>query len=630
MFAFFGSYNPHGRHSANVGDWLSTEAAEMTRHHSELSNLFLATLGEDGSVLGHAQTQGVQLLYLGAVCRPFPHGLQGSPLDDPQGTAQALLKAYQQQDLGFLDGVVGRYAVIVTDANRERVLLARDPYDGPRIFYRQQSDTLSFATRLVDMVRLLGSEAALDRSLEDFLLGFEFLPDDHTFISDVKVLEKGCLLCFQRGRIEITTVAKMHVDPALTEAASSAEEEEITDALYQAFTLSLQDELPSEGTIGVLQGGFDSMLISAMLVKMGRTVETFTFRYREDGYTQHRVEEFSTETGVRHNWVDIKPGVIKQGLRCFSDEFNQPVGQAHYLIASSQAARAIRERGIRHCLTGDGCDGLFLGYPTVYARARLIQRLSFLRGLISPALRFAGSSRWLEMCLGHPYRFVRNIGNVLSRPMPTRGHIAACTLDRTALHFLRKEQPPQKCDPETVLQKLAEGLEDAEPLRLAYLGKGRVGLNAAKLEGITQSSGIAFLSPYMHPRMAAVAGCIDDTFNRPGEGGDINGKYVFAKTVDKYGMLASRFVHQAKMSPVTSPVDLWYWSELQTEMLDRFKQLPFATDDAYLTSLVAPKGSEKWFRKHIGISRHVTQAAGLLATYASFASQLQHGQVEDE
>jgi asparagine synthetase B (glutamine-hydrolysing) len=456
------------------------------------------------------------------------------------------------------------------------------------------------------------------------LLGYEFLPDDLTLYAGVRTLPKGTLVTWCSGTRSERSIQGFQTDQALLYAAGSGTESQVVDALYRAFAESLQDQCQTTGKIGVLLGGFDSMLIASVLVRMGREVETFTFRYQEEGYTQQLVDEFQQHVGIRHNWVDITPALLNEGLERFPLHFNQPVGQAHYLIATAEAARVMAKRGVAHCITGDGCDGLFLGYPTVHARARFVQATTSVRGVLAPILIGLGSSKWLEQRLGHPYRFFRNLGRTLSRPMPARGHIAACTLDQTSLRFLRTAQPPQRADAEAILMRLSAGLESVQPLRLAYMGKGRVGLNANKLEGAMRTSGISFLSPYLHPRMAAIAARIPDDMNRPKERAKAadTGKYVFMAMVDKYDLLPSRFVHQRKMSPVTAPVDFWYWGELHEVVLTRLKGLPFSFDRDYTVSLMTPKAAEHWFRKRIGISRYVNQATSLLATYAAFTGPL--------
>ncbi len=595
--------------------------ANWVPHALPLPAAQLATLGERAAILGLATSQQVCLCVLGAIHEPFPVPLEGSPLDDPNVTAAALLARYLDSGDSFLDGVIGSYCVALFDARDDSLLLARDPAGASHLFVYEHAGEVLFATRLIDLIGLLGADCRLDRSFEDFFLGYEFLPDDRTLLAGVRELPKAQINRWRGGQRSERGILGFGPDPALLAAASTATEDCVIDALHQAFMESLVDQCQSQGPIGVLLGGFDSMLIAATLTAMGREVETFTFRYREDGYTQRMVDELQSLLDIRHNWVDITPGVLARGLECFGQRFNQPVGQAHYLIATAEAARVMGERGIAHCLTGDGCDGLFLGYPTVHARARFISALSSLRGVLAPAIIAAGSSGWLEQRIGHPYRFGRNIGRVLARPLPARGHIAACTLDKTSLKFLRQGAGPvQAEDAEATLQRLAAGLESVEPLRLAYLGKGRVGLNANKLEGAARSSGISFLSPYLHPRMAAVAARIPDQLNRP-RGRDKaadTGKYIFMRMVDKYRMLPAAFVHQPKMSPVTAPVDLWYWGELRDAVLKQFEGLPFAYDAEYAASLLTPKPAEHWFRNRIGISRYVTQAASLLATYAAF------------
>lgn len=626
MFGFLGATGPRIGQFDHAIEYVNRSFGDdVVRCNKVADSVAVAAPGDRGTLLGIAYSGGAMLAYVGAIWTPFPDPFEGSPLDDPDRTAAALLDRYFRNGDGFLDGIVGNFALCLVDGENDRLYLGRDAYGGPRVFYSESDDGVSFSTRLVDFSGPLAGRRSLDRSLEDFLLGFEFLPDDRTLAAGVKSVAKGVLLSWHNGERNERKIQPFDVEPGLLDLAASGDEEDVVSALHEAFVQSLKDQCPVEGKIGVLQGGFDSMLISSVLKGMGREVETFTFRYQEPGYTQEHVDEFQQLLKVRHNWVDIDAEVIRQGITNFAKHFNQPVGQPHYLIASAEAAKAMRQRGITHCLTGDGCDGLFLGYPTVFARARFIGRVSSIKWFLAPLIRLAGSSAWLEKRLGHPYRFFRNIGRVLERPMPARGHIAACTIDQTALNFLRTDHPSQEQQPEAILRDLASGLNGVEPLRLAYMGKGRVGLNAAKLEGISRLSGIPFSSPYLHPRMAAVAGCIPDRLNRPGDqeasgaGQDI-GKYMFTRMVDRYELLPELFVHQRKMSPVTSPVDLWMWGSLRAELLNQMKNLPFASvRDDYLRSLLMPKRAERWFRSKVGISRQVTQAAGLLATYADFA-----------
>lgn len=574
-----------------------------------------------GAVLGRAHDGDVGLCFLGSFHRPFP-SLASSPLDEPDETARALLRRYRASGLSFLDGLCGQFAVAIVHRDDEHVVLARAAKGCHGWFY-DASDGFRFATRLLDFQALQGDRFQLDRSYEDFLLGYEFLPAGKTIYRGVSMLGAGQILRWQGGRIERHTIAAPAPYADRFADVDFANEDQVIDALGRVFELAVDDQTPRATQVGVLLGGVDSALIAAQLKKRGKEVHTFSFRYADESFNQTHVEELAELYGIQHHWVPITEDVVRHGLSQYATRFSQAVSQPHYVIATAHVCRAARDAGILHCLTGDGCDGLFLGYPTVHFRAKVIEKLSRVAPLISKPLGLATRSRWLERQLGHPYRVARNVWRILQRPMPARGHIAACTLDPTALEFLRGPSPAQDKDPEEVLGDLAQGLENVGSVRLAYLGKSKVGLNMVKLDGSSSSSGVTLNSPYLHPAMAHVARQIPDELSRPGRDtkSKATGKYAFMQMVERGGLLPEAIVYQRKRSPVTAPVDDWYWASLRSFMLDRLHDLPFDVDQRYAQSLVEPKVSEKLFRENVGIGRYVTPAISMLATYASFTAE---------
>ncbi len=355
-------------------------------------------------------------------------------------------------------------------------------------------------------------------------------------------------------------------------------------------------------------------------MRLGKTVETFSFQYEDPDYNQAYTEHLADLLGTRHNWVPIHAEGLRRGLGDFADCFNQPVSQSHYLLNTAETCRAIRNRGFVYCLTGDGCDGLFLGYPTVHQRAKLISRLSGMSILLRP---FGAIARvaWLERKLGHPYRLFRNVLRILGRETPLRGHIASCILDEYSLGLLRSEAPPQQeSESETILRELAERVGEVSEVRLAYLGKAAPGLNRNKLEGNSALSGVVLNSPYMHPGMVALAQSLPDDLSRPDSGTEARatGKYALMKMAEKQAYLSPEIIHQKKMSPVTAPVDAWYVGTLREFMLTQLSGLPFSCDLDFAGSLLDKKAAEDLFKRTVGISRYTSNAISLLVTHAAF------------
>jgi asparagine synthetase B (glutamine-hydrolysing) len=578
-----------------------------------------------GAVIGAARGDRAHLAYLGHLALPLPGRVARSPLDAPDETAAYLLERYRELGESFLDGVAGHFVVALVDD--QRLILARDPSGQRRVFVRRDPGALAFSTTLSDFRGLLGANLAVDRSREDFLLGYEFLPDDRTLYEGVRVLPSGTILVWDDGRIDNRAIepprcwTDLPSEQRLAELPGETREEPVIELLGDAFMRAVQELVPSSDTVGVLLGGFDSALVVSALARLGKKVETFSFQYADARYNQSHVEELAALFGVQHNWVAITPEVMRDGLAHFAERFNQPISQPHYVIATARAVDAARQRGVRHLLSGDGCDGLFLGYPTVHQRAVLIEALSRVApGLLSRLAPLARSA-FLERRIGQPYRLARNVLTILERPMPARGHIAACTLDGFALEQLRHEPPPPQAeDVETTLARLARGLEGMSPLRLAYRGKSAVGLNRVKLEGSSAQTGVTIHSPFLHPGMARLARALPERMSRPDKKtrSESTGKYALMRMAETREMLPPEIIYQAKRSPVTAPVDRWYARELRSFMLEQLEHLPFEIDNRYARSLLSYKLPEEAFRKFVGISRYAFNAVSLLVTYASF------------
>ncbi len=579
----------------------------------------------DGRLVGVARLDDSFLLLLGALQRPLPDWGEGSPLDDPDATATFLLRRYRALGLSFLDDTVGAFVVALWDADAGRFVLANDPRGMRTAYWTNVADGVAFCTTLYPLGAVSERSGAIDRSLEDFLLGYEFLPWQHTVYEGVRSLAPGTLLSWRGGSLE-RTASRAPDDSGYTMAAQvgdQADEDEVGDALYDLFLQCVDDVMPSDARVAVLLGGFDSALVVAACRALGREVDTYTFRFPDGRHDQAHVEAVADLFGAAHHWVDIDPSVVREGIERYAHAFDQPSGMPHYLVQTAHVLRRMRVDGHVHALTGDGCDEIFLGYPSVYKRARLFERF---RSVPEAPVRLASwvlGRRSVEGVLGQPARFVRNFLRIALRPMPRRGHISNRVFDERSLSFLRSERVLQAVESETVLAALATGLEHLSPLRLAYHGKSMPGLNKVKLAGSSASSGLTVLSPFQHPHLVAFARSLPETMlrPRPGEVGSATGKRVLMRAVERRGVLPAEIIYQRKASPVAGMADDWYLGPLRPFMLERMEQLPFAYDRAYAASLLHGTWFESLFRRRISLGSYVLTAPAMLVTYAAFHRQ---------
>lgn len=464
-----------------------------------------------------------------------------------------------------------------------------------------------------------------DRTDEDFLLGFGFVPSPATVYEGVEQLAPAEVHRWGRGPApDVAAPASTGADSGGAEAAEAARAvggfDAAVEELHRRFVDTVEELAGADPDVAVLLGGLDSALVAATLGRLGKAVTTFTYGFGDPRYEQRDVEEITTELGVSQRWIHITPDVVMDGLVHFGEVFSQPGPQPHYQLHTLHAARTIRARGFDRVMTGDGCDAVFLGYPTVSRRARLMERLGTVpEGLWAP-LRGALGSRPVERRLGHVARMGRSTLDALALDPPARGHLPTRYLDDVALGRLRTEAPPpQRMTVARRRGELADGLEHLDPVRLAFHGNALTGQSRIKVDGTVLATGLRQATPFTHPRVRDYVAALPVEYLRPpGTSARSAGKALMVEMVRRHDLLPARVIDLPKQSPAESPIDRWYAGPLRTGLLELLGHLPFEWDSDYVEELLRPTWAENVYRRRVAISHNALQAVGLLASYASF------------
>lgn len=480
-----------------------------------------------------------------------------------------------------------------------------------RLFVHHTADGATWFSSSLDALRRVAPGLVLDRSHEDFLLGFGFVPEPRSMYSDVDVVKPGT-------RVSNGNVA--NVTPISHDANCDTTRDAIIDALHGTLVATIAEQAGGHRRHAVLLGGFDSALVAAVLVGLGHEVETYTFRFADSTYVQRNVDTLAGHLGVRHHWVDFDSTVIGSNLRGFAGTFTQPGSQPHYQIHTLHAARQIADDGHTHIFTGDGCDAIFLGYPTVSRRAAIAAAT---KRMPSAATRLAAgvlSTGLIERRLGHVARMAR--GTLRNRLLDETvgAHLPTQVFDAAALGRLRTSATPSQAESVLAVRtRLASGLDHMNRTQLAFNGNGLNGQSKVKVDGAVAATGVAQASPFMHARLRTfVSGIPFEYLRSSGSSASSAGKEILVDMVRRRGLLPDVIIDQPKQSPSDSPVDGWYMNELRAEILDQLADLPFTCNRRYVEGLLAPKVAESWYRNKVSLSHHTMQVIGLLASYASF------------
>ena len=125
----------------------------------------------------------------------------------------------------------------------------------------------------------------------------------------------------------------------------------------------------------LLSGGIDSSLVTSYACQF-TDIKPFTMSFSSDSYNEfHLAKVQSKFLGLDLNEVPFRSQDLNTLERKFLD-LDQPLANASYL-ASYELFEAVSNHGFKVCLTGDGADEIFGGYPT-YSASSVLRCMSLL------------------------------------------------------------------------------------------------------------------------------------------------------------------------------------------------------------------------------------------------------------
>tara|TARA_B100000131_G_scaffold89957_1_gene86633 strand:- start:4521 stop:6371 length:1851 start_codon:yes stop_codon:yes gene_type:complete len=552
--------------------------------------------------------------------------LIGNLYNTPNTDFENAVNQISSKDTSGLNTCHGSYALAVLNHHQELVL-ATDENGLRNIYYAEIDNTIWFSSHLSLLAKALDWRTSIDRSYEDFLLSYGFVPFQKTFYKDIFEIPAGLALIYNQSSGKTFAPVK-RADPWQGNLSSINVSDlqlyEQLKAMEEAFLTATEEVAHPSNKAAVLLGGVDSALVAAALKRIGKEVTTYSFFYEKNEFNQTHTDTLAKHLGINHVWIPITPEVIAEGLANFSKKFNKPTNWPNYLIQTEYVCQQIKQDGHEVCYSGDGCDGIFLGYPRTHVVSKFLDTSFRIPKGILKTVEWALGSAWMEMRLGRPFRVFFNLLRNLSRKPPARGFIPFRIFDDLTLQHIRKNPSLiQEKNVEEVLEILSADTKDLSAKRRAYHGKNTVGVNKAKIAGASDSSGVPIISPYLHPGLSKFAKSLPENLLRPSDDPKYKnlGKYLLLSMASNAELLPEEVIYQPKISAVEGPMDDWYFNELSIQVKKAFTNLPFELNETFTANLLYKKRAEKIYTKYFASDHLTTHEVSMLVTYASFTAR---------
>ncbi|MBV6422409.1 MAG: Asparagine synthetase [glutamine-hydrolyzing] 1 [Steroidobacteraceae bacterium] len=395
-----------------AGPW-ATMYGSATPRQSFPVNLDVTEIGPAGGLVAAPHTKRAGNLIVAIHGRPV-WSRAGEYTRDGADCA-GILAAYKARGASLLEELRGRFALVIVDGERRRILLAVDPMGIERLCWATSGDSIVFGGSAEAVADFPPVRAVFrPQGVYDFLL-MHMIPAPDTVYEGVSKLEPGTKLLFEDGRVALT---KYWVPQFNELRAESPDElhEELRNELYAA----VQRCEPDMQTGAFLSGGLDSSTVSGMLgIVSGRRPRTFSIGFGVESHDETRYSRIS----ARHFGCDateyhVTPENIVSTFDQIAAAYDEPFGNSS-AVPTLFCAQLAAKAGISHMLAGDGGDELFGGNER-YAKQQIFESYARLPAwvrlrILEPVSQHIGDENPIA-----PLRKMRSFINQARIPLPER------------------------------------------------------------------------------------------------------------------------------------------------------------------------------------------------------------------
>ena len=270
-----------------------------------------------------------------------------------------LYKEYGEDCFKMLNGM---FALAVYDKSKEKIILARDRLGEKPLYWSFKNNVLIFSSEIGSIVNHPLISKDLDMLAVYQFFAFDYTPQPKTVFKDIKKLENGQLLIYEKREM----ILKKFYNLSVREIKIS--EKEAADRLFNMLDEAVKIRLISDAPLGVfLSGGIDSSAIAYFAAKHKPGIKTFSIGFDEKSFDESRwAKQAASYLKTEHYHRQFSAEDMIDSLPEIFSKIDEPFGDPS-LLPTFLLSRFAKEQ-VTVALGGDGGDELFMGYPNYKAQ----------------------------------------------------------------------------------------------------------------------------------------------------------------------------------------------------------------------------------------------------------------------
>ncbi len=274
-----------------------------------------------------------------------------------EGDGESILHLYEDAGTDCFSHLNGMFAVAIWDANRHRLILARDRIGQKPLYYTVKDNRLIFASELKSLAAVEGVCTDIDPGAIDEFLTYQYIPPPGTIWKGVRQLAPGHFAVFENGQLSVQRY--WDFDHSVEQAIGS---EEACERLRELLTDSVRLRMQSDVPLGsFLSGGIDSSLITAIAQDQSDDpVRTFSIGFPVADFDETAyAAQVAEHLGTQHQRFEVMPSGVDV-IDKLVWHYDQPFGDSS--AVPTWYLSELTRKHVTVALSGDGGDELFAGY----------------------------------------------------------------------------------------------------------------------------------------------------------------------------------------------------------------------------------------------------------------------------
>ena len=272
---------------------------------------------------------------------------------------EVIIHGYKEWGTDVMNHLNGMFGVAIWDANRKRLVVARDSMGIKMIYYRIDGGQLIFGSEIRAVLAAANCKPEVNPTALNLFLRFRYTPSPLTIFKGVRKLAPGTMLIAEDGICREKRWYNYTPVPFSTEK----DEEQATEELLELYRAAVKRHLLSDVPVGILlSGGLDSGLLLALMNEHGGPWPAYTIGYGESFNDDELNDAAETARilGAQHITIKLDRSEFERSLPKIVESLEEPVAASSIVPMYFVSQRARQD--VKVALIGQGPDELFGGY----------------------------------------------------------------------------------------------------------------------------------------------------------------------------------------------------------------------------------------------------------------------------